>query len=185
MAPRPQPDDAAETGAGQPPPDSPPPQRTLGATILGRQDLHALKALMVLAEEPQRWRSVTDLAAGQDLPAALLEQLLLRLRRAGLLQARRGRAGGYRLAAAPQTISLSAVLGALRPTAIAASPLATPPRDASNPELMAAERVASLLENRLWRSLNQELNSCTLADLLHDLRSARAVLEEGGGWLLG
>lgn len=185
MALRPQAGDPAASGAGQTPPASPPSQRSLGATILGRRDLHALKALMVLAEEPQRWRSVADLAAGQDLPAALLEQLLLRLRRAGLLQARRGRAGGYRLAAPPQTINLAAVLSALRPTAIAGSLMASPSRAASNPELLAAERVASLLENRLWRSLNQELNSCTLADLLHDLRSARAVLEEGGGWLLG
>jgi Rrf2 family iron-sulfur cluster assembly transcriptional regulator len=185
MAPRPLAGDPAETGAGQPPPDAPKPQRSLGATILGRQDLHALKALMVLAEEPQRWHSVADLATRQNLPAALLEQLLLRLRRAGLLQARRGRAGGYRLAAAAQTISLAAVLGALRPTAMAAPLNANPARDSSNPELMATERVASLLEKRLWRSLNQELSNCTLADLLHDLHSARAGLEEGGAWLLG
>ena len=168
--------------AGQP---SPRPRRSLGAAILGRQYLHALKALMLLAEEPRQWRSVADLAARQALPAALLEQHLLRLRRAGLLQARRGRAGGYRLAAAPQTISLAAVLNALHQAQNPADVEPIPPWDASNPELAAAERVALLLESRLRRCLDQELNRCTLADLLHDLRSARALLQEGGGWLLG
>jgi Rrf2 family iron-sulfur cluster assembly transcriptional regulator len=171
--------------AGQAPPSSPSPRRSLGAAILGRQYLHALKALMVLAEEPRQWRSVADLAAHQELPAALLEQHLLRLRRAGLLQARRGRAGGYRLAAAPQTINLAAVLNALRPAQPPAHVEPPLPADAANPELAAAERVAWLLESRLRRCLDQELHSCTLADLLHDLRSARALLQEGGGWLLG
>ena len=157
----------------------------LGSTLLGRQTLHALKALMVLAEEPQHWRSAADLAACQELPAALLEQQLLRLRRAGLLQARRGRAGGYRLAMAPQAINLTAVLSAMRPDGSGQPGGHAPAPNHPDPELAATDRVAALLENRLWRSVAQELDNCTLADLLHDLRSARALLGEGGGWLLG
>ena len=158
----------------------------LGPAILGRQSLHALKALMLLAEEPQRWLSVAELAARQQLPAALLEQQLLQLRRAGLLQARRGRAGGYRLAMAPQTIDLGAVLEALRPRSCESVEKTTDvAADPPDPRQAAADRVAALLERRLWRTLEQELHSCTLADLLHDLRSARALLGEEGGWLLG
>ncbi|MEB3167929.1 MAG: RrF2 family transcriptional regulator [Cyanobium sp.] len=157
----------------------------LGPAILGRQSLHALKALMLLAEEPQRWLSVADLAARQQLPQALLEQQLLQLRRAGLLQARRGRSGGYRLAMPPQTIDLAAVLEALRPHSWAALAQTDGAADPPNPQQAAADRVAALLERRLWRTLEQELHSCTLADLLHDLRSARALLGEEGGWLLG
>lgn len=56
---------------------------------------------------------------------------------------------------------------------------------AADPDQVAMDRVAALLEQRLWRSLEQELASCSLADLLHDLRSARALLGDGGGWLLG
>lgn len=186
MAPRRREDNRAATGAGQPSPASPIPRFSLGASLLGRQDLHALKALMVLAEQPQRWCSVAELAVRQELPAALLEQQLLRLRRAGLLQARRGRTGGYRLAAPAQSISLAAVLQALRPTpSMAPLDAASAPRQRLNPDLVAADQVAALLELRLRRSLNRELTNCSLADLLHDLRSARAVLEEGGGWLLG
>jgi Rrf2 family protein len=140
---------------------------------------------MLLAEEPQRWLSVADLAARQQLPQALLEQQLLQLRRAGLLQARRGRSGGYRLAMPPQTIDLAAVLEALRPHSWAALAQTDGAADPPNPQQAAADRVAALLERRLWRTLEQELHSCTLADLLHDLRSARALLGEEGGWLLG
>ena len=47
------------------------------------------------------------------------------------------------------------------------------------------DHVAALLERRLWLSLERELACCSLADLVHDLRSARALLGDGGGWLLG
>jgi len=49
--------------------------------LLGRQAIHAIKALLELAGDPGGWRSVNDLAAAQDLPAPMLEQLLLQLRR--------------------------------------------------------------------------------------------------------
>ena len=57
--------------------------------MLSKQANHALKALLELAAEPERWRSTHELAIAQQLPEPMLEQLLLRLRRAGLLVARR------------------------------------------------------------------------------------------------
>ena len=65
--------------------------------MLSRQASHALKALLGLAARPLEWQSTHALATAQHLPEPMLEQLLLRLRRAGLLDARRGRVGGYRL----------------------------------------------------------------------------------------
>ena len=38
-----------------------------------------------------------ELAKRQELPEARLEQILLQLRQAHLVEARRGRSGGYRL----------------------------------------------------------------------------------------
>ncbi len=151
--------------------------------LLGRQVVHALKALLELAEDggPQ-WRSVSFLAASQALPAPMLEQLLLRLRRAGLLEARRGREGGYRLARATASISLAEVVAALeRPGDFGAGgSRLLEPDDAT-----AADRVAHLLERRLRAALQRELGQSTLADLQYDLRSAQAVLSETGGMLLG
>jgi Rrf2 family transcriptional regulator, iron-sulfur cluster assembly transcription factor len=154
--------------------------------LLGRQVVHALKALMELAEDsPPRWRSVTALAASQALPAPMLEQLLLRLRRSGLLEARRGRVGGYRLARGAPLISLAEVVGALeRPQGATERPQGG--MDRSEPDgPSAADRVALLLERRLRAALERELGQCSLADLQYDLRSAQALLSETGGMLLG
>ena len=147
--------------------------------LLGRQVVHALKALLELAEDsPPRWRSVTALAASQALPAPMLEQLLLRLRRSGLLEARRGRVGGYRLARGAPLISLAEVVGALERQVGAG--------DRWEPDgISAADRVAQLLERRLRAALERELGQCSLADLQYDLRSAQAVLSDTGGMLLG
>ena len=147
--------------------------------LLGRQVVHALKALLELAEDcPPRWRSVADLAASQALPAPMLEQLLLRMRRSGLLEARRGRVGGYRLARGAPLINLAEVVGALERQQGAV--------DQREPDTAtAADRVAQLLERRLRVALERELGQCSLADLHYDLRSAQAVLSPTGGMLLG
>ena len=146
--------------------------------LLGRQVVHALKALLELAEDcPPRWRSVADLAASQALPAPMLEQLLLRMRRSGLLEARRGRVGGYRLARGAPLINLAEVVGALERQQGAI--------DQRQPaSATAADRVAQLLERRLRAALERELGQCSLADLHYDLRSAQAVLSPTGGMLL-
>ena len=147
--------------------------------LLGRQVVHALKALLELAEDcPPRWRSVADLAASQALPAPMLEQLLLRMRRSGLLEARRGRVGGYRLARGAPLINLAEVVGALERQQGAI--------DQREPaSATAADRVAQLLDRRLRAALERELGQCSLADLHYDLRSAQAVLSPTGGMLLG
>ena len=147
--------------------------------LLGRQVVHALKALLELAEDcPPRWRSVADLAACQALPAPMLEQLLLRMRRSGLLEARRGRVGGYRLARGAPLINLAEVVGALERQQGAI--------DQREPaSATAADRVAQLLDRRLRAALERELSQCSLADLHYDLRSAQAVLSPTGGLLLG
>lgn len=152
--------------------------------LLGRQAQHALKALLEMAGDPQRWISVNELAAAEGLPAPMLEQLLLRLRRARLLEARRGRMGGYRLARPPAAIPLAEVLKALgQGLALPTLNLASAAADAKTPG--ASSRVAALLERRLQAALERELARCTLAELHFDLQSARAELREEGGLLLG
>lgn len=171
--------------------------------LLGRQQIHALRALVCLASTPDRWRSVSEIASSQALPAAMLEQLLLRLRRGGLVEARRGRLGGYRLRGRPAAISLTMVLEALTPTLTpgplsslvdgeSAGATACATTDSTDPgpgaqaplERAASERVAGALEQRLQRALTRELSRISLEDLLFDLRSSEASLEDDGGLML-
>lgn len=155
-----------------------------GAPLLGAGAVQAIKALLELAQEPAAWRSVRDLAAAQQLPPARLEQLLLRLRRAGLLQAQRGRLGGYRLALAPAAIPLQQVLQALaghdgEPQQRHQN---TPPSPA---QPSATSQVTQALERRLQQAIERELSRLTLEELLYDLQSARAAGSPEGGLVLG
>jgi len=145
--------------------------------VLSRQASHALKALLQLAGEPLRWQSTHELATAQQLPEPMLEQLLLRLRRAGLLEARRGRLGGYRLALAAGQITMAAVLTGLGEN------LDSGPQE--SPLASAADRVTAALAGRLERARRRALEQLSLEDLLFDLRSAEASHDDGAGLLLG
>ncbi len=56
---------------------------------------------------------VRDIAARQDIPARFLEQVLSDLRRAGLVESRRGARGGYVLARGPSEVTLGEVVRAI------------------------------------------------------------------------
>lgn len=145
--------------------------------MLSRQASHALKALLELAREPQRWRSTHELATAQQLPEPMLEQLLLRLRRAGLLVARRGRLGGFRLALPPSELSIAAVLAGLGEGSAMGS--------GTDSEVSAADRVTAALADRLERARRRALEELSLEDLLFDLRSAEASCSFEGGLMFG
>lgn len=51
-----------------------------------------------------------DIAARQHIPVEFLEQILLALKRAGLLASRRGMKGGYTLIKSPEEITLGQVI---------------------------------------------------------------------------
>lgn len=153
--------------------------------MLSRQATHALKALLLLAADPLVWQSTHQLASAQDLPEPMLEQLLLRLRRAGVLVARRGRLGGYRLARGAREIALAAVLEALaEPGAVGGSPAASD-RCGGDEAPSPADQVTAALQRRLERARQKALAELSLEDLLFDLRSAEARTDDGSGLLLG
>ncbi|MDM7952006.1 MAG: Rrf2 family transcriptional regulator [Cyanobium sp. CZS 25K] len=148
--------------------------------MLRRSGTYALKALLELALDPPRWQSVKALALAQDLPAPMLEQLMLKLRRAALVDSRRGRQGGYRLRRRPADLPLAAILAAVDAPATSLMPPAAPKEDPQ-----PSDRVTRVLHRRLLQALERELDQLTLEDLLFDLRSARAAFSESGGLLLG
>jgi DNA-binding IscR family transcriptional regulator len=166
--------------------------------MLRKRALYAIKALLELAREPERWQSVSQLAQAQQLPAPMLEQLLLKLRRAQLLEARRGRSGGYRLAQPARQTRLAAILLAVEDDGPTGEPWGEPfaMAEVGEPELeielpaipaesLAGDRVLSALQRRLRRALERELESLSLEELLFDLRSWQETLREDGGLMVG
>ena len=76
--------------------------------VTARTD-YALRAALVLAEAHPRLVKGEVLAAGQGLPLRFLENILLDLRRAGILGSRRGTEGGYWLASEPSAVTVADV----------------------------------------------------------------------------
>lgn len=70
--------------------------------------LRALLELTLVHETATLQRH--DIAARQHIPVEFLEQILLALKRAGLLSSRRGMKGGYTLIKQPKDITLGQVI---------------------------------------------------------------------------
>jgi Rrf2 family iron-sulfur cluster assembly transcriptional regulator len=56
---------------------------------------------------------LSQIAERQQLSLSYLEQIFLRLRRAGLVDSSRGRTGGYRLGREPQSIAVGEIMAAV------------------------------------------------------------------------
>jgi Rrf2 family protein len=75
---------------------------------------YAIKAMLDLALQRERGLiPIQEVAARQNIPQRYLEQVLLSLKRAGLLTSKRGSTGGYHLARRPDEITVGAVLRAV------------------------------------------------------------------------
>lgn len=102
--------------------------------------------------------TLAEIARRQDISLAYLEQLFVKLRRAGLVEAVRGPGGGYRLARPPEAIRVSEVLHAVEESVDATLP------GAGVTGGLSGSRAQSMT-NRLWQSL-----SSTVYVFLHQTR---------------
>ncbi|HEY0455522.1 MAG TPA: Rrf2 family transcriptional regulator [Verrucomicrobiae bacterium] len=81
---------------------------------------YALRALLVLGQNySDQVVRIQTISEKQNIPKRFLEQILNDLKSAGVVQSKRGIAGGYRLAGTPDRIKLAVVIrhieGALAP----------------------------------------------------------------------
>ncbi|HEX2439393.1 MAG TPA: Rrf2 family transcriptional regulator [Methylomirabilota bacterium] len=75
---------------------------------------YAVKAMLDLAMHRGRpLVPIQEIAARQSIPQRYLEQVLLSLKRAGLLTSKRGSTGGYHLTKSPDEITVGVVLRAV------------------------------------------------------------------------
>jgi len=118
------------------------------------RDLYAILAMFDVAyyADGQAVQS-RDVATRQGIPRRYLEQILCKLKRAGIVKAKRGPNGGYQLADRPEAIRVSRVLRALEDRA----------GDAPN------EKVTSPLARTVEREFMEEawsfFDRITVADL--------------------
>lgn len=81
---------------------------------LSKRGEYGLRAMIDLVDSsPDDVIPIKDIAERQQIPAKYLEQILLTLKNAGLLNSKIGVSGGYYLAAPPETISLGQIVRVL------------------------------------------------------------------------
>jgi Rrf2 family transcriptional regulator, cysteine metabolism repressor len=108
--------------------------------------------------------SLTDIAEQEDLPRAYLEQLVISLRDAELVQSTRGAHGGYELTRPPEQIHMGDVLRALE------GPIAPMICVTDDPSHSTCSRTGFCTVNFMWFRVRDAiagaLESMTLADLV-------------------
>jgi Rrf2 family protein len=79
--------------------------------MLSQKARYALHALIVLAEHGEEEPiMIADIAEQARVPRKFLEQILLDLKRRGIVRSLRGRSGGYLLGKAPKNITFAEVI---------------------------------------------------------------------------
>jgi Rrf2 family iron-sulfur cluster assembly transcriptional regulator len=121
-------------------------------------------ALADIALQPaQTLVSLGDISKRQDISLPYLEQLFVKLRRAGLVESVRGPGGGYRLSRPPSEIRVVEVLAAVDETVDAMHKGAGASGGASGSR-------AQSMTNRLWQSLSANvyvfLHNARLSDVI-------------------
>jgi len=119
--------------------------------------------------------SISEIARSEALPLAYLEQLVGELRRAGLVEGTRGVRGGYRLARAPQAITVGDVYRVLEGEV---APVECTAEDYL-PGTCARDSVC--MSRSIWERVQQAilvvLDSNTLEDLMHSEPVRRAPVQ--------
>ena len=142
---------------------------------------YAIRAALELAAAPdERPVKGERIATAQAIPLRFLENILMQLRHAGLVESRRGADGGYRLARPAADVTLADVIRAIdgplagvsgvRPEALRFSGVAEPMRD-----VWIAVRA----------SLRSVLEQITLADVVaRELPDhVRSILADEDAWV--
>jgi Rrf2 family cysteine metabolism transcriptional repressor len=113
--------------------------------------------------------ALTEIAEHERLPLAYLEHLVARLRRAGLIESRRGAHGGYLLAREPELITMAEVVEALEGQIAPVECITSAPDGTLRCSLEAdAQRVCTtkVLWGRVQGAIVDTLQKTTLAELI-------------------
>ncbi|MBM3147713.1 MAG: Rrf2 family transcriptional regulator [Actinobacteria bacterium] len=131
---------------------------------LSTRSRYGLRALLYLSSiEDDRLVPLSQIAAAEQIPAPFLERILGRLREAGLVTARRGVAGGYRLARAPGEVTVADVVSAVEDPRPLLDCLERPD---------VCGRIGTCRARKAWSRLDEAiagaLAGVTLGDLLEE-----------------
>ncbi len=141
---------------------------------------YALRASLRLAEQfgSGAWTSASALAVTAEVPRKFLEAILTQLRDQGLVESRRGPAGGHRLVADPAGTTVADVIRSIDgPLAMTPCASATAFRACDDCSDIETCRLRWVMK-RARDAAAEVLESCTLADLLSRDAALRGAVAE-------
>ena len=142
----------------------------------GRYGMRAMLDLALCPEgDPV---SISSIASRQHISEAYLEQLMAKLKKAGLIESQRGATGGYRLARKKEEISVGDILRALEGNldAVACPGIA---------DESGCEGAELCVTKYVWQQINESIartvNGISLSDLVRESHRVREQAEKAGG----
>lgn len=125
---------------------------------------YGIRALLDLALHNQSGPSLSrETASRQSIPETYLNQLLLQLRRAGLITSVRGPRGGHMLARTPDTITVLDIMEALEGPLVVVAEINNDIKSSTPTE---TDSLLTDVWDDLRRTMHQHLASTTLQDLV-------------------
>jgi Rrf2 family protein len=79
--------------------------------MLSKKTQYAFKALIYLSEHAEDGPVlISEISKKKSIPLKFLENILLELRKAGVLESKKGKGGGYYFATDPKTVTLAKIM---------------------------------------------------------------------------
>ncbi|MCB1229275.1 MAG: Rrf2 family transcriptional regulator [Verrucomicrobiae bacterium] len=131
---------------------------------ISRKAEYALRAVVILAAAaPDRPMQIHDLAESGKIPAKFLEQILLTLKRGGLLRSKRGVGGGYHLEKPARQITVGDIVALIDG---GLCHLAAHGQDSGTAEFPGARGLRDSL-TEIDELVNEKLASLTIEEILN------------------
>ena len=135
---------------------------------------YGVRAMVSLAKSyGQGPMSITAMAKDSSVPYAYLEQLIVPLRRAGLVESKRGAQGGYRLARSPELVRVGEVYRVMEGPVAPMDCVSEDPADQTCPLIDGCQTRPVWIKVR--DSIVDALDSMTLADLIQESKDRCAA----------
>lgn len=144
---------------------------------------YGVRAVAFLAAKSEELSQIGDISSSENIPLKFLEQILLELKRAGVVRSKRGIGGGYSLAVAPEKLSVGQVIKIFDGTL---GPVGGLERMRSGEALTDGERSLSATWLKATEALEKILDGTNFAQIAAEYRDGSALavqtVSHGTAW---
>ena len=129
---------------------------------------YALRLMIDIAEHGNNgWIPIKDISARQGISVKYLEQIVITLKRVGLLRSERGPGGGYKLSRTPEQYTAGEILRAIEGKLV---PVACLEDDVNQCERSSCCKTLGFWEG-LYKMIDDYVDSVTLQDFIYSKKA--------------